>query len=142
MFFFWERAGSSLHINHGDEFFDGLVEDLGDGLALVLVVEGGLVVALAFAFGAGEVEVGEELHLDLFEAVAEAAFATASAGVEGEEAGLEGGGFGFGGEGEELANGFEGSEVDGGGGFGGFSEGSLVDELDTCLLYTSDAADE
>ena len=113
-----------------DEFCNGEVENVGDVVVAVFVFEGGEVIALSFAFGAGEVEVGEELHFDFFEAVAETAFAATSAGVEGEEARLEAGGFGIGGEGEELSDGFEGSEVDGGGRLGGFGEGSLVDELD------------
>ncbi len=128
MFFFAERGSNASR--HGDVFFDGLVEEIGDGVALVSILEGRLVVALAFTFGAGEVEVGEELHLDLLEAIAETALAASGSGVEGEVAGLESSRFGFGGEGEKLADGLEGSEVDGGGGFGGFGEGSLVDELD------------
>ena len=42
--------------------------------------------AAAFAFGATHVEIAQELHLDLLEAGAATAFATAAAGVEGEGA--------------------------------------------------------
>ena len=109
---------------------DGEIEDVGDRFSAVVEVEGGGFVAAAVAVRAGDVEVGEELHFDLFEAVAGAAVAAAVAGVEGEEAGVEAAGFGVRGAGEELADGIEGAEEDGGRGARGAGDGGLVDELD------------
>src|SRR5256712_13010423 len=61
---------------------DGHPEHRGDGLALVVDPEGLAVVALAAADLAGDVHVGEELHLDLDDPVAGARFAASSFHVE------------------------------------------------------------
>jgi len=97
---------------------------------VIFVSLGGAGEAGAIALGAGEVEVGEELHFDFLEAVSGAALAAAGAGVEGEVAGGEVVGFGGGGLSEELADVLEGAEEDGGGGARGAGEGGLVDEFD------------
>ena len=76
---------------------------------MVLVFEGGEVVALAVAFGAGEEEVGEKLHLNLFKAISPTALTTSGARVEGEVARLEIFGLGLWSEDEELANCLKGS---------------------------------
>ena len=103
-----------------------------DGFSLIEELQGGGFVAFALAVGASDVEVGEELHFDFLEAVAGAAVAAAIAGVEGEEAGLCVGGLCFGGAGEELADGIEGSEEDGGRGARGAGDGGLIDEFNAC----------
>ena len=51
-------------------FGSGELENFSDGAAVQCDVLGGLGEAGALALGAGEVEVGEELHFNLFEAVA------------------------------------------------------------------------
>ena len=51
-------------------FGSGERENISDGAAVQCDVLSGLGEAGALALGAGEVEVGEELHFDLFEAVA------------------------------------------------------------------------
>ena len=83
-----------LHVpgdrRHGGEEVDGLldrhVEDLGDGLALVVDLERLAVVAGAVADLARDVDVGEEVHLDLDRAVARAGLAAAALDVEREPA--------------------------------------------------------
>jgi hypothetical protein len=60
---------------------DGHGEDVGDGLAAVLHFEGFAVVALALADLALDEDVGEEVHLDLLEALALAGLAAAAAVV-------------------------------------------------------------
>ncbi|SHU23608.1 Uncharacterised protein [Mycobacteroides abscessus subsp. abscessus] len=68
--------------------FDGHVEHLGDGLALVVHLERFPVVACAVAHLAGHVNIRQEVHLDLDGAVARARFAAATLDVEGEPARL------------------------------------------------------
>ena len=66
---------------------DGQVEDVGDrGRPAQLHLEHLGAVAAAVAVGAAQVDVGEELHLDVLEAVAAAGRAAAGAGVEAEGA--------------------------------------------------------
>ena len=72
----------------GEGFFDGHVEDVGDGVAVELDVEGLLVVTASVADFAGDVDVGEEVHLDAALAVALAGLAAAAVDVEGEAARL------------------------------------------------------
>ena len=77
---------------HIGEEVDGLVdrhvEDFGDVLALVADLERLAVVARALADLAGHVDVGQEVHLDLEDAVAFAGLAAAALDVEAEAAGL------------------------------------------------------
>jgi len=63
-------------------FIDAHLEDVGDRLALVLHFERLRVVAFAFADFARHVHVGQEVHLDLDDAVALARFAPAALDVE------------------------------------------------------------
>ena len=65
---------------------DGHLEDVGDRLALVVDLERLAVVALAVADLARDVDVGQELHLDLEDAVALAVLAAAALDVEAEAA--------------------------------------------------------
>src|SRR4029079_15286424 len=67
---------------------DGHVEHVGDGLALEQDLQRLAVVALALADVAGDVDVGQEVHLDLDAAVALAGLAAAALDVEGEAARL------------------------------------------------------
>ena len=66
-----------MPLEPSDGFFDGELEDVVDGFAFEFDLEGVGLVAFAFALGAGDVEVAEELHFDFLEAVAGAAFAAA-----------------------------------------------------------------
>src|SRR3989442_869931 len=81
-----------LDDGHGLEELEGLVdghvEDFGDVLAFVVDVERLAVVALALAHVAGDVDVGQEVHLDLHEAVALARLAAPALDVEREAPGL------------------------------------------------------
>ena len=67
---------------------DGHVEDVGDRLLLELHLQRLAIVALALADVAGDVDVGQEVHLDLDDAVALAGLAAAALDVEREAAGL------------------------------------------------------
>ncbi len=69
-------------------FLDRHVEHVGDRLALERDVERLAVVALALADVAGDVDVRQEVHLDLDDAVALAGLAAAALDVEREAAGL------------------------------------------------------
>jgi hypothetical protein len=66
---------------------DRHVEHVGDRLALEQHLQRLAVVALALAHLAGDVDVGQEVHLDLDDAVALAGLAAAALDVEGEAAG-------------------------------------------------------
>ncbi len=68
--------------------FDRRVEQVGDGLALVLHRQRLAVVARAAADVAEDVDVGQEVHLDALHAVALARLAAPALDVEGEAAGL------------------------------------------------------
>ena len=67
-------------------FLDRHVEHVGDRLALEGDLQRLAVVALALADVAGDVDVGQEVHLDLDDAVALAGLAAAALDVEGEAA--------------------------------------------------------
>src|SRR5215470_15148718 len=69
-------------------FFDRRVQQLRDVLALVAHVERLAVVSAAPAHFAGDVDVGQEVHLDALQPVALAGFAAAPFDVEREAAGL------------------------------------------------------
>src|SRR6516165_7730206 len=69
-------------------FFHGHVEHVGDRLALEQDFQRLAVVALSLADVAGHVDVWQEVHLDLDDAVALAGLATAALDVEGETARL------------------------------------------------------
>src|SRR5690606_30659761 len=76
----------------------------GDGLALVADRERLLVVAAALADLAGDVDVGQEVHLDLDHAVARAGLAATAADVEREPPGLPAAGARVGQLGEDRAD--------------------------------------
>ncbi len=84
--------------------FDRHVQDLGDGLALVVDLQGLPVVPGAVADLARDVHVREEVHLDLDGAVARAVLAAAALDVEGEAAGLVAADLRLGGLGEQPAD--------------------------------------
>lgn len=113
-----------------DGIDDGEMEDVVDGFSEIVEIQGGGFVTLAVAIGAGDVEVGEELHLDFFKAVSGATVAAAGPGVEGEEASGQLANLGLGCAGEKLANRIEGSEENSGGGARGAGDGGLIDEFD------------
>ena len=87
------------------------VQDLVDALALVLDLQHAGLVARAAAFLAGQLHVGEELHLDGDGAVAFADVAASAGNIEGEVSGGVAAALGFGLRGEELADSVEGLDV-------------------------------
>ena len=89
------------------------VEHVGDRLVLELHLQRLAVVALALAFLAGDVDVGQEVHLDLDDAVALAGLAAPALDVEGEAARLVAARLGLGQAREPLADGREGAGVGG-----------------------------
>ena len=85
------------------------------------------VVALAVADVAGDVDVGQEVHLDLDDAVALAGLAAPALDVEGEAAGLVAARLGLGQAGEPVADRREGAGVGGGVGARRAADRRLVD---------------
>ncbi len=73
---------------NSQRLLDRHLEHVGDGLALEADLERLAVVALAVALLAGDVDVGQEVHLDLDLAVAAADLAAPALDVEAEAAGL------------------------------------------------------
>jgi hypothetical protein len=94
-----------------DAFLDRHVEHVGDRLALEGDFQRLAVVALAVADVAGDVDVGQEVHLDLDDAVALAGLAAAALDVEREAAGLVAARLGFGQAGEPVADRREGAGI-------------------------------
>ena len=132
---------AQAHIHHGldlltdlgDVFeeFQGLVgghvQHLGNVLALVLDFQRLPVVSCALADFARDVDVRQEVHLDLHQAVAGAGFASAALDVEGETAGAVAADLGVIGGGKEVADVVEEARVSGRIGTGGAADGALVD---------------
>ena len=87
------------------------IEDLADRLAVVAHLEDVVAEARAVAGRAGDVDVGEELHLDLLVALSRAGLAASAGDVEGEGRGVEAAQARQVGGGEEVADGFEGLQV-------------------------------
>ena len=76
---------------------------------------------------AGDIYVGQEVHLDLQHAVAAAGLAAAALGVEGESSLAVAPGLGLLGGGEQIADLVEQPRIGGGIGAGGAADGALVD---------------
>ncbi len=102
--------GFELRENSGDvdeefnSFINRHVENLGNIFPFVLDFEGFVVVAAAVASGAGDVDVGEEVHFDFVDTVALAGFAASTLNIETETAGFITAKFSFGLMGEKLAD--------------------------------------
>src|SRR6185369_2063239 len=92
---------------------DGHLEDVGDRLALEVDLQRLAVVALAVADLARDVDVGQELHLDLEDAVALAVLAAAALDVEAEAAGRVAANARLRHAGEQLADGREQPDIRG-----------------------------
>src|SRR5690606_5697872 len=99
----------------------------GDGEALELHLERLAVVALAVAFLAGDVDIGQEVHLDLDQSVALARLAAAALDVEAEAAGLVAARLRLGQAGEPVADLGEGAGVGRRVGARGAADRRLVD---------------
>src|SRR5437763_6818547 len=110
------------------------VEHVGDRAALELHLERLAVVAGAVAHVAGDVDVGQEVHLDLYEAVALARLATAALDVEAEAAGLVAARLALGQAGEPVADLGEGAGVSRRVGARGAADRRLVDVDDLVEL--------
>ena len=113
------------------------LQHLVDILALVADLQSLPVVALAFAHLAGNIDVGQEVHLDLDKAVARAGLTPAAPDIEGEAAGPIAPGLGVLGGGEEVPDVIEESGIGGRVGAGGASDGGLVDVDDLVQEFLS-----
>src|SRR4051812_16444751 len=113
------------------------VEHVGDRPALELHLQSLAVVAGAVADVAGDVDVGQEVHLDLDQAVALARLAPATLDVEREAAGLVAARLAFGQAGEPVADLGEGAGVGGRVGARGAADRRLVDVDDLVELLES-----
>ena len=87
----------------GQSVFDGGVEEVGDREALEFDRERFAIVPVAAAHVAGDVHVGQEVHLDAFHAAAFASLAASAFDVKGKPAGFVTAGSGFGEHGVQLA---------------------------------------
>ena len=121
-------------------FVHGHLEDLVDVLPLVAHLEGLAVVAMALADLAGHVHVGQEVHLDLDDAVAGARLAAPALDVEGKAVGLVAPGLGVGRLGEHVADHVEQAGVGGRVRARRAADGGLVNGDDLVqLLHAVDA---
>ena len=114
---------------------DRHVEHVGDALALELHLQRLAVVALAVADVAGDVDVGQEVHLDLDQAVALAGLAAAALDVEAEAAGLVAARLALGQAGEPVADLGEGAGVGRRVGARGAADRRLVDVDDLVEMF-------
>ena len=139
------HEGLQLVGQHGDgrkepqRLLHGHVEHVGDAVPLVVDLEGLAVVALALALLAGDVDVREEVHLDLEDAVALALLAAPSLHVEAVAARRIAPRLALGQLGEQLAQGREEPRVGGGIAAGRAADGGLVDVDD--LVHGLEALD-
>src|SRR5207253_6284003 len=116
-------------------------EHVGDRVALELHLQRLAVVAGAVAHVAGDVDVGQEVHLDLDQAVALARLAAAALNVERKAAGLVAARLALGQAGEPVADHGEGAGVGRGVGARGAADRRLVDVDDLVeLLQPGDLA--
>ena len=126
-----QRLEGLAHARHRLEEFGGFldrhVQHVGDRLALEQHFQRLAVVALALADVAGDVDVGQEVHLDLDDAVALAGLAAAALDVEGKPPGLVAARLGFGEAGEPFADRRERAGIGRGIGARGAADRRLVD---------------
>jgi hypothetical protein len=117
--FTWSEMKQGLRSGHFEEFMNRFVEVAGkEDVGLE---------ALTFASGAGDENIREKLHRNLFVAHATASLATACACVEGKGGGGEACTLGFFGGGVEFADEIVDVEVEKGGRAWGLGERGLVD---------------
>ena len=116
---------------HGLEEFDAVfdchVQHVGDGFALEFHFQGFAVVAVAVADVAGDIDIGQEVHFDLDQAVARAGFAAPAFDVEAEAAGFVAAGQRFRQAGEPIADVGEAAGIGRGVGARGAADGGLID---------------
>lgn len=137
--------GFELRENSGDvgeefnSFINRHVKNLGNIFPFVLDLEGFVVVAAAVASGAGDVDVGEEVHFDFVDTVALAGFAASALNIETEAAGFITAKFSFGLMGEKFADLVEDAGIGRDIGARGAANRGLVD--DDTLVEVLDAVD-
>jgi len=119
----------------GEGLGHGEIQNLCDGLAFEMNLEGRLVISGAAAFGTCQIKVRKELHFDLFETIAGAAFAAAVPGVKGKESRSDSGKLAIRTPGEELADEVESSKVNYGSGARGAGKWALIHDLHPRELF-------
>ena len=124
-------------LKEGQGFLDGHLKYVGDVFALVADLQGLAVVALAVADLAGDVDVRQEMHLDLDDAVAGAGFAAAALDVKGKAAFGVAPGAGVLGAGKEGPDQVKDAGIGRGIGPGSAADGGLVDVDDLVQLLDS-----
>ena len=134
-----QRGGDFLVLGEffeeGECLGDGHFEDVVHRVSVEVDAEDVGLETFAAAGRADERHVAEELHFDALVAEAGAAFAASGVGVEAERGGSESGAFGRGSLREEIADVVPCTEVDDGGGAGGFSGWRLVDHDDFADVF-------
>ena len=106
---------------------DGHVQNIGNGSASIGHLEGVPVVPAAAADVAGDIDIGQEMHFDLDDAVAFTGFAPASFDIEGEPARLVAAGPGLGEPGEQVPDMGEDAGIGGRIGARGPADRALID---------------
>ena len=126
-----EGGELAVQCGHGFEelggFFHRHAQHLVHGLAAVVNLQRFSVVAAALAGVAGDVDVGQKVHLDLDHAIALTGFAASATHVEAEAARRVAAGAALGHRREQVADGAEQPGVGGGVGAWGAADGRLVD---------------
>src|SRR5918912_1222373 len=123
-----QPVGDCGHVlEEGQRLFDRHLQHFGDVLTLVVDLQRLAVIALALAHLTGDVDVGQEMHLDLLDARALAGFAAAALDVEGEPAGLVAANARLRHVGKELTYRGKQAGIRGGGGPRGAADRRLVD---------------
>ena len=108
-----ETTLGTIH-EEGEGFAHGHIENVVNILAVITNLEDAALEALAAAFFANQLDVGEKLHFHGHGAIALAGFAAAAGNVEGKMAGGVAAALGIGSVGKNFANGVEGFEIGGG----------------------------
>src|SRR5437764_14188514 len=123
-----QPVGDRGHVlEEGQRLFHRHLQHLGDVLALVVDLQRLAVIALALAHLTGDVDVGQEMHLDLLDTGTLAGFTAAALDVEGEPAGLVAANARLGHVGKELADGSKQAGIGGGVGARRAADRRLVD---------------
>ena len=130
------QLGADLRnvLQQRQRLFHGRFQQVGDGIALVLHLQGFVIVAAAAADVAGDVDIGQEIHLDALQPVALAGFAAPALHVEAEAAGLVAALARFRQHGVEIANGREQPGVGGGIRARRAADGRLIDSITLSMM--------
>ena len=122
-----------------NSFVNCHIKNFGNIFAFVFDFESFVIITLAVTIGAGDVDVGEEVHFDFVDAVALAMLATTAFDVERETTSFVAAELGLGLGGVETADSSKDTSVGGGVATRGATDGGLVDDDDFVEIF--DAVD-